>query len=120
MSLGSIVKIVGDMRAEMRAAGADQPAIDAATERVVKANWPTEREWKYLCQTCRDYGLEMFECPGDSTCGRDQPHGPHDFGRPCWCSAGQKFRAKSRAETDWQEAAKVQKPKPSGWTRPGR
>lgn len=118
MSLGSIVKIVADLRSEMRTNGADTREIAAATERIVRANWPTEREWKHLCQRCGDYGLEMFTCPGDATCGRDKPHLAHEFGQPCWCSAGAKFKAKPRSDEDFQQAGKVTKPK--GFSRVGR
>lgn len=111
MSLGSIVKIVCDMRTEMRAKGADQAELDMATERIVRANWHFTREWKYLCQRCQDLGLELFDCPGDATCGRDKPHLPHAYGQPCWCGAGAKFKQKPRSEDDFQDAGKVAKPK---------
>jgi hypothetical protein len=111
MSLGSIVKIAADLRDEMRAHGADQAELDAATERIVRANWPSIREWRYLCQRCGDYGLEMFDCPGDASCGRDKQHLPHQYGRPCWCSAGAKLRPTPKADEDFEQAGKVTKPK---------
>lgn len=62
-------------------------------EQTLKSAWPQTREWKYLCRECSDYGLVMSTCPGDATCGRNHTHQPHEFGRPCWCSNGAKFRA---------------------------
>ena len=118
MSLGDIIKAVFDLRSDMRSAGADESEIEKATERSVRSAWPPGREWKYLCQNCRDYGLEMLECPGDATCGRDKQHRPHDFGRPCWCDAGAKFRARLKSEEDFQQAGKT--PKRSGFSRVGR
>jgi hypothetical protein len=109
MSLGAIVKIVWDMRDDMRHAGASELSIAEATERIVRANWPFVREWKYLCQRCFDYGVEISSCPGDSTCDRSKLHGPHEFARPCWCSAGEKFRNKPKTESDFEAAGKVQK-----------
>src|SRR3990167_3501486 len=62
-------------------------------EKTLRAAWPQTREWKYLCRTCADYGLEMATCDGRSgRCGRTRPHLPHEFGTACWCNAGQKFR----------------------------
>jgi hypothetical protein len=84
---------------------------------ILRLAWPKGREtdWKYLCNACSDYGLEMHDCPGDATCGRGKPHLPHDFGRPCWCSNGAKFRAKTRTPEDFAEAGRTSKP-----TRLGR
>lgn len=110
-TLGQLVGDLCDVRAELRANGADREAIDLATERLVKSRWPMGRTWKYLCEGCADYGLEMGFCPGDRTCGRDKQHLPHAFGRPCWCSAGAKFkRRETNPDADFQQAGKVQKP----------
>ena len=110
-SLGAIVAAIIQMRAELRANGADEQAVAMATERSIRAAWPTTREWKFLCQSCDDYGLEMGVCPGDRTCGRDKQHLPHEFGRPCWCGAGAKFRKREPSpDTDFQQAGKVSKP----------
>lgn len=78
-------------------------------EKSLRASWPTGREWKYLCDRCRDYGLETQECHGDATCGRVKPHLPHEFGTPCWCQAGQKFKAKPKPSAeDFTAAGKSQ------------
>lgn len=119
MSLGDIIQAVMQMRESMRADGAEEREIEAATERSVRSSWPFTREWKYLCQQCSDYGLVMHECPGDATCGRHKPHLAHEFGKPCWCSLGQRFKARPKTETDFQEAGKMKKPDRS-FTRAGR
>lgn len=87
----------------------------------LKAAWPKGREegWKYLCTGCSDYGLEMHECPGDATCGRDKPHLPHEFGTPCWCSAGKRFKAPAKTADDFTGAGTVTR-KPKQWSRGGR
>jgi hypothetical protein len=118
-SLGQMVAAIIDMRAELRANGADEHAVSVATERSIRLAWPSVREWKYLCHTCDDYGLEMGFCPGDRTCGRDKQHLPHEFGRPCWCSAGAKFRKREvNPDVDHLEAGKT--PKPKRFTRFGQ
>ena len=84
-------------------------------ERTLRAAWPQTREWKFLCQNCRDYGLVIEQCAGDATCGRDRPHLPHDYGTPCWCSAGQRFRERPKPSPEDFTAAGQSKP-----TRIGR
>lgn len=111
MSLGDLVVAVFDMRAEMRSAGADSCEIDAATERSLRSAWPSGRVWKYVCQHCQDYGLEMFWCPGDRTCGRDRPHLAHECGRACSCSRGARYRPRVKSDADFAEAGKVTKPR---------
>lgn len=110
-TLGQLVRDLSEMRAELRELGSDDQAIRLATERLVRQRWPFAREWKFVCQRCDDYGLEMACCPGDRTCGRDKAHLPHEFGVPCWCSAGAKFQKRAlNPEADFQQAGKVQKP----------
>ncbi len=66
-------------------------------------------DWKYLCSRCSDYGFEMHDCPGDATCGRPKAHLPHDYGTPCWCDAGKRFRDKpKRSHEDYADAGKTQ------------
>lgn len=74
---------------------------------VLRDAWPQVREWKYLCQNCNDTGLVMAECSGDATCGRVKLHLPHEFGTPCWCSLGSRFKQQS-------------KPTPEDFTQAGR
>lgn len=87
-------------------------------EQTLRAAWPQTREWKYLCETCRDVGLQMQTCPGDATCGRTKRHLPHEFGTPCWCQAGDRFKVKARTEqTEVEAAAKIRKKQPTRWGR---
>lgn len=90
----------------------------ATLTKTLKLAWPQTREWKYLCDACDDYGLRIASCPGDATCGRMKEHGPHEFGTPCWCAAGKKFRpAPAPMPEDFTQAGKA-KSKPL--TRLGR
>lgn len=65
-------------------------------ERTLRMAWPVTREWKYACKDCADYGLRMGTCPGDATCGRSKAHYAHDFGTPCWCGNGARYRDKAK------------------------
>lgn len=101
----------------------DQQKADGVTredrliclERTLRAAWPQTREWKFLCQNCRDYGLVIAPCVGDASCGRAKTHLLHDYGTPCWCSAGQRFREKPKPSAEDFTAAGRSKP-----TRVGR
>jgi|ERR1051326_6366412 hypothetical protein len=104
---------------EMKAQGVPLADRVNGLAKTLRTVWPQTREWKYLCQACSDYGLRMSDCPGDATCGRLRAHLPHEFGTPCWCSAGVRFKAKPKTEDDALAiAAKTAKPK--GFTRAGR
>jgi len=83
--------------------------------RALAAVWPQTHRPVYLCEACSDYGLILFDCPGDVTCGRHKPHLPHAFGKPCECKAGVKYTARAKAAEDYTVATKVQQP-----TRVGR
>lgn len=88
-------------------------------EKILRLSWPFTREWKYLCARCDDTGLVINQCPGDARCGSrwgERAHPAHDYGTPCWCSAGAKFSPKTKTEDDYAEAGRVSK-KP---TRLGR
>lgn len=98
-----------------KAAGVTLAERYATLERTFRAAWPLTREWKFLCAACDDYGLAIGCCPGDTTCGRTKPHGPHEFGAPCFCKKGDRFRQKTRPIEDYTAATKVGKP-----TRIGR
>lgn len=100
----------------MKAEGGTIADRDALIQTALRQCWPFTREWKYLCATCDDLGLEMHRCPGDATCGRSNPHYAHDFGKPCWCSAGQKFRPKGKSQEDIVSQAARTRP----MTRAGR
>lgn len=83
-------------------------------EGVIRTFWPFTREWHYVCGECADYGLQMANCDGEKhRCGlgKGKPHLPHEYGRPCWCSAGARFKARERTEeTAVEAAAKVRRP----------
>ena len=104
------------LRDRMRADGATATELDAALEKTLRAAWPFAREWKVLCATCRDYGLDLHQCAGDATCGRTRPHLPHDYGEPCWCAAGKRFRAPMKTEDDFTQAGTVKR-RPSRFGR---
>ncbi len=78
-------------------------------ETVLREVWPQTRAWHYLCPACDDVGLAMVWCPGDVTCGRRTPHLPHDFGEPCVCPRGARFREKPKPTPDDFAAAGKQK-----------
>ena len=99
-TLGALMMDALTVRAQMRQDGASQSECDAVIEELLRAKLPFAREWKYLCQTCRDCGLEMLACPGDATCGREKPHLAHDYGRPCWCSLGRRFQPKPPSDDE--------------------
>jgi hypothetical protein len=104
---------------EQKAAGTSKEWQLKTIERTLRAAWPQTRAWKFLCETCSDCGLEIRECPGDATCGRSKAHLAHEFGVPCLCPAGARFRPKPKpTPDDFTQAAKTAKPK--GLTRFGR
>lgn len=105
------------------------PVVDrqAGLIKTLQAAWPKGRSepWHDLCASCRDYGLVMHDCPGDATCGdapagsthqrRKVPHLPHEYGSPCWCDKGKRFRIKPKTAEDFTGAGRHGKP-----TRIGR
>ena len=92
-----------------KAAGVSQEDRLICLEKTLRAAWPQTREWKYLCQTCADHGLEMATCDGRSgRCGRSNPHLAHEFGTACWCAAGERFRAKPKPAEDFTAAGRSQ------------
>lgn len=85
-------------------------------ESVLREAWPQTREWHYLCSVCGDVGLDMQRCSGDATCGRPRAHLKHDYGKPCWCPKGARFKDKPKPEPEDFAAAGKSKP----MTRIGR
>ena len=102
----------------MKAEGATLAQRTASLEKTLRLCWPFSREWHYTCEKCGDYGLEMSTCDGGerATCGRRKPHLEHEFGRPCWCAAGARFRQPERRAEDFTQAGKVTR-KPTRWGR---
>jgi hypothetical protein len=110
-SLGTVVEAALTMRDELRDGGLAGPELDAALEHVLRDTWPKPKDrtepWHDGCANCRDYGLEMLWCPGDATCGpnpvtkKARPkHGPHEYGKPCWCPKGLAFSDKQTPTPD--------------------
>jgi hypothetical protein len=126
----------------LNANGATFDERAAGLELVLRQHWPFTREWKYLCKGCDDSGLVIERCRRGARCDgistrSDDPHGTpgkyrrlcaqfpdseyeHDYGTPCWCAAGARFRdpGPPRPE-DFAQAGKS-KPKRDGFSRLGR
>lgn len=100
---------------QQKAAGASFADRLKGLDALIRQVWPFTREWKFLCDGCSDYGLVMSNCPGDATCGRGKQHLPHEFGKPCWCSLGSRFKEKPRHADDFTQAGRSKQP-----TRVGR
>jgi len=104
---------------------ADGVSIEArleGLERTLREAWPRGREqpWVYLCEHCDDRGLHMRECAGTARgaiCGRIALHEAHEFGTPCLCVKGARFKAPERSAEDFTAAGKVKR---SGFSRAGR
>lgn len=92
-----------------RAAGMSESELATFLELTVRTAWPVGRPWIYICQHCHDCGLRMQTCPGDATCGRSKRHAPHEFGEPCWCGVGNRFRLKPKTDDDFTQATKQPK-----------
>lgn len=97
-------------------------------EGVLRALWPHTREWHYLCHVCRDSGLAMHVCKKGARCDGistriDGPHGTpgkyrrlcaqdpqldytHEYGTPCSCEQGARFRAAAPKAEDFSSAGK--------------
>lgn len=92
---------------QQKADGVSLTERQAGFEKTIRACWPFTREWKYLCDRCLDYGLEIATCPGDATCGRVKAHLPHTFGSPCWCAQGSRYKEKPKpGKEDFSHAGK--------------
>lgn len=89
-------------------------------EKTLRAAWPVTREWKYLCASCGDYGLQMGTCDGDASCGRHRAHLPHEYGVPCWCEKGKPFRKREPQPGDFTDAGKTKPAKTRSFAQVGR
>ena len=120
------------MRDKMIAEGTPMADVNAAMEALVRDVWPNTRVWKYTCNRCGDTGLEILTCRKGERCdgvstrsnGPKEPSGnyqrlcamdpesdyEHDYGVPCFCSRGDKFRPKNREQGDGFEQATKSKP----------
>lgn len=120
-TLGSLVRQAIEIRDQLKAAGMTGADLDRGMETVLRESWPKPADrtepWHDACSNCRDYGLEMHQCPGDATCGRHRRHPPHEYGRPCWCPLGRKFNEK-QAPTPEDAMTLAAKPKKmTRWAR---
>jgi hypothetical protein len=83
-------------------------------EAVLRQFWPFRAVHHFNCERCADYGLELHQCDGEQhRCGlgKGKPHLPHEYGTPCWCVAGARFKARERTDQTMVEAAAtVKKP----------
>lgn len=120
-TLGTIVMDALKIRDGLKASGMTGDPLDRALESVLKEVWPKPKDrtdpWHDVCASCRDYGLEMHDCPGDATCGRRRIHATHEYGRPCWCSAGRRHQEKARPTEDDAMAIAAKPRKMSRWAR---
>lgn len=105
------------LRQAMRSDGQTAEELDRGFACVLREVWPLTRVWKYLCETCRDHGLELHQCAGDATCGRVKVHAPHEYVTPCWCAAGNRYKPKERRPDDFAEAGKTAKRQPTRFGR---
>ena len=125
---------------QMRGDGASQAEVTGAIEEAVRAVWPYTREWHYLCDACRDTGLVLHTCRTGARCSgissRTDASGErpgkyrrlcalhptstytHEYGVPCACGKGDRFRPKARSHSD--ELGEVGKTTSRPLTRWGR
>ncbi len=137
--LADTIKAMLAERDHQRAAGASETELARNMEQSLRAALPQERPWKYLCRECDDTGLIIRTCRRGQRCdgiasridsSQDRPgkytrlcaKAPdsdyeHEYGEPCWCNAGNRFKARPQSEIDpVQEATKAPK-KPTRWGR---
>lgn len=110
-----------DMRDKLKADGVSGKDLDAGLEAVLRDVWPkgADDSRHASCLECNGCGLVIHNCPGDATCGRSGMHAAHDYGTPCWCEKGRRFRDKPKPEpSEFTDAGKT--PKRAGPTRFGR
>jgi hypothetical protein len=110
------------LRDKMKADGVAPDDIAAGLERLVRDVWPKTREWHYICDLCNDTGLRMYVCQRGQRCNgistridnpRDTPGKyrrlcamhpdsdySHDYGEPCICARGDRFKRVSKPERD--------------------
>lgn len=117
---------------EQKAAGVPLHERVKGLDGVLRSAWPQQRAWQYLCDRCDDTGLVMAVCRRGARCDgistrtdhRGETPGKyqrlcakhpesdyeHEYGTPCWCAAGAKFRDKPRPTPDDFKAAGKSKP----------
>lgn len=134
-ALGSLAQTYAaaiDAWDQQKAAGASFDERTANLERTLRAAWPQERAWHYICQRCDDTGWIYGECSTLTPCGRpfalpkqrmDDFTGRgkclagHAFIRPCLCAKGDRHRAAQEGRApagDFRDTGK------SDFSKPGR
>jgi hypothetical protein len=105
------------IRRQLLADGQTVEQADRYLEGVLRSMWPRMKPWTYGCSVCSDVGLEMRWCEGldRPLCGRTFPHDGHEYGRPCTCARGVRFRPKERTPEDFVAAGKTPKRQPTRW-----
>lgn len=138
--LAATLKEALRLRDLARAEGATQAELDTMMEKTLRSAWPQVREWKYLCSLCDDTGLITKLCRRGARCNgissrsdtwRDPPgkyqracavdplsDERHDYGVPCTCSRGTRFKEKPKAgPEDFSHEAGRSTGKPSRFGR---
>lgn len=119
LKLSQLVNAVYQTRAELRASGADDRAVDLATEKLVRAYWgplvPDERDWPGWfsaprCAYCDGTGLVIRRVVNRLRILVDE-------GVPCRCPKGARFLPPIPREDDHISAGKTPK---KSWSRAGR
>lgn len=96
---------------QLRAAGATRAEVARSLETHLRTVWTHIEAREYDCEVCSDSGVEVMRCP-DRKCARYRQHGPHDYARPCFCAAGERWKVKPRTdESAIAAAARTAKPR---------
>lgn len=116
--MANVIMAAVDLRLRLKADGATGAELEDGLAAVVREAWPKHRPepWHYLCATCADSGLELRICHDGKGCGlaEGKPHEhPHEYGVPCFCSLGHRFRERRPQVDDAiTAAARTARPKP--------
>lgn len=95
---------------QMRAGGASMAEVARSLELHLRAVWTHIQAREYGCDVCSDSGVEVMNCPARK-CARHRPHMPHEYVRPCFCAAGERWKVKPPSEHDAiAAAARTSKP----------
>jgi hypothetical protein len=112
MSLSTHARDAFALCDQLRAQGTPDAEIYRALERFLRAMLPDIQAREYDCEVCSDSGVEVFQCPA-RPCFRRKTHGPHDYVKPCFCAAGERWKVKPKTDEDAiAAAARTTKPKP--------
>jgi hypothetical protein len=111
-----------------KAQGVSLPDRVSHLATILRASWPFQREWHYVCEQCGETGLVMAVCRKGARCNgistrtdfAGQTPGKykrlcwqhpdsdyeHDYGMPCWCEKGERFRVVAKAAESYATAGK--------------